>query len=212
MAHRNARWRMDNKTPAFLARYISLHQNALDELHAKTANDFARWVDQGVQVLKSGKKILFFGNGGSAAEAQHIAAELSIKYMKERKALAALALNVDPSAVTAAGNDYGYDQIFVRQIMALGQPGDMAIGYSTSGKSPNIVKALDQARTQKMIAVGLTGTRGAEMKNHCDVCIVAPSELTPHVQEMHNILGHAFCAAIEDGLGLVSYGDSPWKI
>lgn len=194
-----------------LKNYIAKHQDALQKLHTATADDFAAWVRHGVAALQGGNKILFFGNGGSAAEAQHIAAELSIKFMQDRPALAGLALTTDTSALTAAGNDYGFDHIFARQIAALGQKGDMAVGYSTSGRSPNVIRALAEARQRGMVTVGLTGAKGGEMRAHCDVCLVAPSEFTSHIQEMHNILGHAFCAGLEDGLNLIPQQNSPWK-
>ncbi len=201
-----------HKHQKFLQNYIGHHQAALNELHTATSADFLRLVEIASAALRSGKKIMLFGNGGSAAEAQHIAAELSIKYMYDRPALAGIALTTDTSAITAAGNDYGFDKIFARQIEAIGQPGDVAIGYSTSGKSPNILAAFQSARQRGIATVGFTGKNGGAMKDHCDVLIIAPSALTPHIQEMHTILGHAFCAAVEDELNAVPYAKSPWGV
>jgi len=200
---------MDNAR--LLQNYIVHHRAALDQLLERNADVFSSWVDRAAGVLRAGKKIMLFGNGGSAAEAQHIAAELSVKFWHDRSPLAAMALHVDSSAVTAAGNDYGFDFIFSRQIDALGQTGDMAIGYSTSGKSANVLRALESARAKGMFTVGLTGSAGISMTNYCDLCILAPSAVTPHIQEMHTILGHAFCAAVENVLNLVKIEHYPWK-
>ena len=195
-----------------LQSYLRLHHDATSQLHGKTANEFSRWVELAVETLRAGKKIMLFGNGGSAAEAQHIAAELSVKFFKDRKPLAAMALTTDSSVLTAGSNDYGFEHVIARQVAALGQEGDLAIGYSTSGTSANILAALAQARKQNIRTAGLTGGKGGKMPEHCDVCIVAPSDLTPHIQEMHTILGHAFCVAVEDALNLIPVGSTSWKI
>ncbi len=199
-------------TDLFLRRYIDLHRDALDALETSCGADFLKWVELAVETLQVGGKILLFGNGGSAAEAQHIATELSIKFHNNRKPLAALALTTDSSAITAAGNDFGFDQIFSRQIAALGRAGDMAVGYSTSGNSDNVINGLIEAQKHHMATIGLTGQSGGKMPQHCDVCIKVPSPHTPHIQEMHNILGHAFCAALENDLNLIPFGDTPWKV
>jgi D-sedoheptulose 7-phosphate isomerase len=155
-----------------------------------------------VAALQSGGKILFFGNGGSAADAQHLATELSIRFVADRRALAGLALTTDSSAVTACGNDFGFDAIFSRQIEALGRPGDVAIGFSTSGNSPNIVRALETAREIGMTAAAFSGRTGGKLKEIADPILLIPSNTTARIQEMHILLGHILCAEIEDRLGL----------
>jgi D-sedoheptulose 7-phosphate isomerase len=153
--------------------------------------------------IASGGKILFFGNGGSAADAQHLATELAVRYIKNRAPIAAIALTTDTSALTAIGNDMGFDELFARQIEALGQPGDVAIGISTSGKSPNVLKALKMARKRGLITVGFTGNDGGKMLDLCDVTLVVPSKTTARIQEMHITLGQMLCGALEKKLGLV---------
>lgn len=156
-----------------------------------------------VACLRHGGKIIFFGNGGSAADAQHLATELSIRYSKDRPAIAALALTTDTSALTAAGNDMGFDQIFARQVEALARAGDVAIGISTSGRSQNVLTALGVARALGVVTVGLTGEGGRTMNLVCDHVICIPSKTTARIQEMHITLGHMLCGAIENSLGYV---------
>jgi D-sedoheptulose 7-phosphate isomerase len=145
------------------------------------------------QVLKSGHKVLFFGNGGSAADAQHLAAELVGRFGPDRAALAAISLSTDPSILTALGNDYGYDKVFSRQIEALGQSGDAAIGISTSGNSPSVLEALEAARTRGLFTIGFTGESGGKMTGRADVLFRVPSKQTPRIQETHLLLGHILC-------------------
>ncbi|NIK86916.1 D-sedoheptulose 7-phosphate isomerase [Rhizomicrobium palustre] len=151
-----------------------------------------------VGVLKEGNKVLLMGNGGSAADAQHIAAELTGRYVKERVALPGIALTVDTSALTAIGNDYGYEQVFSRQLAALGRPGDVAICISTSGNSANVLRAIDVAKTVGIRTIGLTGAAGGKMKTACDLCICVPSAVTNNIQEMHIAVGHLWCAMIDE--------------
>ena len=153
--------------------------------------------------LRSGNKLIFFGNGGSAADAQHLATELTIRYRTDRRALAALALTTDSSALTAAGNDLGFDRIFARQIEALGRPGDVAIGISTSGRSPNILRAFETSRDLGLVRIAFTGGNGGDAILSADYSLVVPSQTTARIQEMHITLGQMLCAAIEIGLGLV---------
>jgi D-sedoheptulose 7-phosphate isomerase len=163
------------------------------------------WVDRAADVVRAGGKLMFFGNGGSAADAQHIAAELAVKLSADRKPIAALSLTLDSSAMTASGNDYGFDFIFDRQLQAIGRPEDMAIGISTSGKSPNVLKALASARDMGMVTVGL-GREGGDqrMPDICDIMLAVPTPpSSARVQEMHITLGHIFCGALEKVLGLV---------
>jgi D-sedoheptulose 7-phosphate isomerase len=155
------------------------------------------------QSVRQGGKLLFFGNGGSAADAQHIAAELVVRYKSDRRAIAAIALTTDTSTLTACGNDMGFDALFERQIEALGRPGDVAIGISTSGKSPNVLRGLRQARKDGLKTVGLTGGTGGEMGTICDSMITVPSPVTARIQEMHIAICHMLCVALESRLGLV---------
>jgi D-sedoheptulose 7-phosphate isomerase len=146
---------------------------------------------------------LFFGNGGSAADAQHLATEFAVRYVKSRKPIAALALTTDTSSLTAIGNDYGFEDLFARQIEALGKKGDVAFGISTSGKSPNILKALKTAKAQGLVTIGLTGESGGDMGPLCDVLVKIPSKTTARIQEMHITLGQMLCGALEKKLGLI---------
>jgi D-sedoheptulose 7-phosphate isomerase len=147
--------------------------------------------------LKNGGKVLFAGNGGSAADAQHIAAEFVGRFINDRAPLAAIALTTDTSALTAIGNDYGFDQVFARQVGALGQPGDVIVGISTSGKSPNILAALKVARERKLVTVGFTRGGQTPMNAVCDVVIGAPSDETALIQQLHITVGHAICHLVE---------------
>jgi len=150
-----------------------------------------------ISAYRAGHKALFFGNGGSAADAQHLAAELVGRYLRERTPLPAVALAENTSAMTAISNDFGYDQVFSRQLQALGRPGDVAIGISTSGNSPNVVEALISARKMGLYTIGLTGASGGKMRNLVDSLIAVPSGETPRVQECHILVGHALCDAVE---------------
>jgi D-sedoheptulose 7-phosphate isomerase len=150
-----------------------------------------------VNSLRAGGKVFFFGNGGSAADAQHLAAEFTGRYLKERQALPALALNANSSSVTAIGNDYGYELVFARQLEALGREGDVAIGISTSGNSRNVLRALEVAKARSVYAVALTGASGGEMKDVADCTIRIPSEETPRIQECHILTGHIICEIVE---------------
>jgi len=150
-----------------------------------------------IDCLKKGNKILLFGNGGSAADAQHIAAEIVGRYKTERKGLPAIALTTDTSVLTAISNDYGYSHVFNRQIEALAIEGDVLIGISTGGSSTNVVSALKIAQNLGCKAIGFSGKDGGEFNNYCDVNIVVPSEDTPRIQEMHLIIGHTICHLID---------------
>jgi len=150
-----------------------------------------------IDALKNGKKILIFGNGGSAADAQHIAAELVGRYKTERKGLPAIALTTDTSALTSIGNDYGYDHVFDRQVEALTNSGDVTIGISTGGSSRNVINGLQTAKELGCKLIGFSGRDGGEMNNLCDVNLVVPSEDTPRIQEMHIFIGHTICHLID---------------
>jgi D-sedoheptulose 7-phosphate isomerase len=150
-----------------------------------------------VAALKAGNKLLFIGNGGSAADAQHLAGEMVSRFAYDRPGLPAFALTTDSSVLTAIGNDYGYEKLFSRQVQAVGRSGDVLFGFSTSGKSPNILAAFEAARSQGMLTVGMTGNRRAPIVGLVDHCIEIPSGNTPKIQEGHIITGHIICGLIE---------------
>ncbi len=168
------------------------------------SNDLLGCVKMAAELIilayKSGGKVLFCGNGGSAADAQHLAAELVGRFKRERKALPAMALHTNTSALTAIANDYDYSDVFVRQIEAFGRPGDVLVGFSTSGKSANVLKALDYAKKRGLKTIGFTGRKADKMSSLCDVLLSVPSEDTPRIQEIHMLWGHIICGLVEDGL------------
>ena len=150
-----------------------------------------------VGAVRAGRKIIFFGNGGSAADAQHLAAELVGRFYSDRRPLPALALTVDTSALTAIGNDYSFDQVFARQLEALGEAGDVAVGITTSGNSANVLEALRVGRRKGIVTVALTGRTGGKARDEADYCLPVPSNDTPRVQESHILLGHILCEVVE---------------
>jgi len=152
------------------------------------------------QCLRSGGKVLTFGNGGSAADAQHFAGELVGRFLRDRPALAAMALTTDPSVVTAIGNDMGYDAVFRRQIEAHGKPGDVALGISTSGRSPNVVEALRAAKARGLLTVGMTGGGGGRLEGLVHYLIDVPSHDTPRIQEVHAMVVHVLCQVVEEAM------------
>ena len=153
-----------------------------------------------INTFKKDGKLLIAGNGGSAADAQHFAGELVSRFLFDRPALSAIALTTDSSILTAIGNDYGYEDVFARQIQAHGRSGDVFIAISTSGNSANILKAIQAAKAIGLIVIGLTGLSGGKMKDMCDVCLCAPSDSTPRIQECHLFFEHTLCACIEESL------------
>ncbi len=153
-----------------------------------------------IVALRNGNKILFAGNGGSAADAQHLAGELVCRFNHDRPGLPAFSLSTDTSVLTAISNDYGYERLFARQIEAVGNAGDVFIGISTSGRSPNILNALRTARDKGLVTIGLTGRRGGDMPALCDHCLRVPSDSTPRIQEGHISMGHTICCLIEQQL------------
>lgn len=156
-----------------------------------------------LKILKAGNKILLCGNGGSSADAQHIAAELTGRYKSDRPGLPAIAITTDTSALTSISNDYGYDRVFDRQIEALANKGDLIIGISTSGNSQNIINALKVGRELGCNTLGLTGKGGGEMNQICDINLIVPSNDTPRIQEMHILFGHIICQVVDDGFNQV---------
>lgn len=153
-----------------------------------------------VGALRRDGKVLVFGNGGSAADAQHLAAELVGRFQRERRGFAAVALTADPSVLTSIANDYGYDRVFARQIEALGRPGDVAVAITTSGRSPNVVRALEEAQTRALTTIALTGRDGGDAGRIAQVHLNVPSDSTPRVQELHRTLLHVICDLVEEDL------------
>ncbi len=164
---------------------------------------FAALLTHCVTAIRSGNKIMLFGNGGSASDAQHLATELTVRYKTNRAPIAAIALTTDTSALTAIGNDLGLEQLFSRQVAALARPGDVAIGISTSGNSANVIEGLKQARAMGCVAAAFGGNDGGAMKGLADPFLIVPSSTTARIQEMHITLGQMLCGALEIELGLV---------
>lgn len=179
------------------------HRRAFEATVHVLSGPFIEMLDIVEHGLRNGGKLMLFGNGGSAADAQHIAAELIIRYKRDRPAISAIALTTDSSTLTACGNDLGFDAIFERQIAGLARPNDVALGISTSGRSANVLRGLRQARTMRLPTVGMTGGTGGDMQSLCDAFIVVPSTVTARIQEMHITIGHVLCKILEQRLGLV---------
>ncbi len=174
------------------------HQQLVQKVIDTLTGDITAACEMITDVIKSGNKVLVAGNGGSAADAQHIAAEMSGRFVKDRKALPGIALTVDTSALTSIANDYGYHHVFSRQLEALARPGDLFIGISTSGNSPNILSAFEAAKNINCKTLGLSGRDGGKMNTACDLNIVVPSQITARTQEMHILIGHILCKAVDD--------------
>jgi len=174
------------------------HQDLVKKVIDSLTGDIETACEMMVSVLKKGDKVLIAGNGGSAADAQHIAAELSGRFVKDRKALPGIALTTDTSALTSIANDYGYEYVFSRQVEALARPGDLFIGISTSGNSQGILNALETAKKLGCKTLGLSGRDGGKMNNLCDLNIIVPSDVTARIQEMHILIGHILCKAADD--------------
>lgn len=155
--------------------------------------------------LRAGGKLMICGNGGSAADSQHIAAEFTGRFIEDRKPLAALALSTDTSALTCIGNDYSFDEVFARQVAGLGRAGDVLIGISTSGNSRNIIRAVEEARALDITAIGLLGRDGGKLAALCNHSVIVPSKITARIQEAHILIGHTICGAVEQSLGLVPH-------
>ena len=186
---------MKHRVQKQLAKSIATLQAVLaDETISDTIVTIAQLT---AQALKSGNKLLVAGNGGSAADAQHLVAEFVVRLTNTRPALRAIALTTDSSILTACANDFGYDAVFARQVEALGQPGDLFLGISTSGNSPNILRALEQARKSGIITIGFSGDGGGKMRDLCDYNIIIPSTVTMNIQESHLALEHIFCMLVE---------------
>jgi D-sedoheptulose 7-phosphate isomerase len=194
---------LSSKTAQFLKAELDEHRTAFESTREALELPFSRTLDIFEQGILDGGKLLFFGNGGSAADAQHLAAELMVRYKADRPAISAIALTTDTSAMTACANDLGFDTLFERQIEGLGRVNDVAVAISTSGRSENVLRALRRAKSMGLATVGLTGGTAGEMTRLCDALIVIPSPITARVQEMHIMVGHMLCKALETRLGRV---------
>jgi D-sedoheptulose 7-phosphate isomerase len=179
-----------------ISQIIDLFQK-IKKLDKKSYSNFVNLCKESVKALKNGKKIIFFGNGGSAADSQHLAAELVVKYKKKRKALAAIALTTDTSILTSIGNDYDFTKIFSRQIESIGNAGDIAIAITTSGNSKNLIQAVKIANKKKIITFCFSGNEGGYLKKHCKFCIIIPSNITSLIQVAEITLGQIFCEIVE---------------
>ena len=183
-------------------RNFSAHLDVAQATRAGLREPFERLLSLSIEAIQGGGKLLFFGNGGSAADAQHLATELSVRYVDDRPPIAAIALATDGSALTAIGNDMGFEALFSRQIEALGRPGDVAIGISTSGRSRNVIRGLEQARAQGLVAAAFSGRDGGDLVGLAEPLLIVPATVTARIQEMHITLGHTLCDGLERGLGL----------
>ena len=183
----------------FIQRYVKDSNFSLSKMSSDTQlmSEVTNIADECVSRLQKGKKLLFAGNGGSAADCQHMAGEYVSRFLFDRDGLPAIALTTDSSILTAIGNDYGFENLFSRQVEALGASGDLLFCYSTSGNSENILKAIKTAKKMNICVVGMTGFSKGKMDDMCDYLIQIPSEHTPHIQEGHLIVGHAICGAVE---------------
>lgn len=177
---------------------IDEHANTIERMKTQCLEDIGRFAEACRSAIASGRTIYLMGNGGSACDCQHFAAELVGRFQKERQAMAAVALTTDTSILTALANDYGIEVIFSRQVEALVRPGDLVVGISTSGNSPNILKALERANERGAVTVGLTGRTGGKLKALCDICICIPSDITARIQEAHLLVEHLVCQRIEE--------------
>jgi D-sedoheptulose 7-phosphate isomerase len=188
---------------AFYSSEFDEHQNVLNNTRQQMSEKFSQLINISAAAVRKGNKLLFFGNGGSAGDCQHIAAELAVRYISERDPIAAIALTTDTSVITAIANDWSFDDLFSRQVEAIGCPGDVAIAISTSGMSKNILQGLKIAREKGLITIGFSGHSGGKMIELCDLLLLVPSDITARIQEMHILLGHMFCGALEQELELL---------
>ena len=183
-----------------IVRIFDEHARLQKEFLKHNTEMLARVAEVLTQAFRKGRTVYFFGNGGSAADAQHLAAEFVNRFRLDRRALPALALNVDTSVLTSIANDFGYDRVFARQIEAFGRADDVAVGLSTSGTSPNVIAGIRLARQQGLVTVGFSGGDGGALLRETDHCIVVPSKTTARIQEMHILAGHAICDIVEQNL------------
>jgi D-sedoheptulose 7-phosphate isomerase len=181
----------------YFATEFDEHRDVIDRSKDALINAFENLVEVCTTSIRAGGKLLFFGNGGSAADAQHLATELTIRYKLNRPAIAAIALTTDSSALTACSNDFGFEQVFARQIEAIGKPNDVAIGISTSGKSLNVLAGLRQAKAMGLVTAALSGCGGGDLPGLADHLLVVPSNTVARIQELHILLGQMLCGALE---------------
>ena len=177
-----------------LADHLEVLQKLMDSDLPEKLETCAKYVEK---ALAEGHKVLFCGNGGSAADSQHLTAEFVGRFQKERKGLPAIALTVDTSILTAVANDYGYDTVFARQVQALGEPGDVLVGISTSGNSKNVLLAVEEAKAKGITCIGMTAEGGGKMAAACDICLAVPAKVTARAQEMHILMGHILCELVD---------------
>lgn len=177
---------------------IDEHEQTITAMKAECLTDISRFAEACREAIATGHTIYLMGNGGSACDCQHFAAELVGRFQKERQAMASVALTTDTSILTALANDYGFEVVFSRQVEALVRSGDVVVGISTSGSSPNILRGLAKAKEKGAFTVGMTGRSGGKMKSLCDVCICIPSDVTARIQEAHLLVEHLVCQRIED--------------
>jgi len=189
---------MTNEMTNIIIEELKDHQALVQKVIDSLSGDIGKACEMMVSTLKSGNKVLLAGNGGSAADAQHIAAELSGRFVKERRALPGIALTTDTSALTSIANDYGYQHVFSRQVEALANEGDLFIGISTSGNSQGILNALESAAKLGCKTLGLSGRNGGKMNGLCELNIIVPSDVTARIQEMHILIGHILCKAVDE--------------
>ncbi len=189
---------------AFWAAEFDEHEKTAAATRAALQPAFGKLLAAAAACIRDGGKVLFFGNGGSAADAQHLATELTVRYKKDRAPIAAIALTTDTSSLTAIGNDFGFDQLFSRQVEALGRKGDLAVAISTSGNSPNVLRAVQACKDIGITVAGFTGQTGGKMAPLCDILFNVPSSTTARIQEMHIMIGQMFCGALEIELGLAA--------
>jgi D-sedoheptulose 7-phosphate isomerase len=181
----------------YIEKLIAEHQKTIEILKESLAGEIEAAARLAAEALQGGKKLLFCGNGGSAADCQHLAAEFVGRFQKERKALPAVALTTDTSILTAVGNDYGFERIFARQVEALGEKGDVLFALSTSGNSPNVLLAVAAAKENGLRSIALTGGDGGKLKAAGEICLNVPSPVTARVQEGHILIGHIICALLD---------------
>jgi len=188
---------------AFYEAEFDQHQSALDATREALMEPFSRLIGICAEAFRAGNKLVLFGNGGSAADCQHIATELIVRYIADRDPICAIALTTDTSALTAIANDWSFDDLFARQVEALCRPGDVALAISTSGNSENVIRGLEKAKQIGAIPVGFGGKGGGRMVGLADPLLIVPSDITSCIQEMHITLGHMLCGALEQEFGLI---------
>ena len=188
---------------AYIEAEMSSHEEAFAAMRESIAEPFCDLLRESVKAINKGGKIVFFGNGGSAADAQHLATELSVRYVNDRAPIAAIALTTDTSSLTAIGNDFGFDDLFARQVDALVTRQDVVIGISTSGNSENIIRALNKGMEKGAVVAGFSGRDGGRMLGLANPLLNVPSQQTARIQEMHILIGHMLCGALEQELNLI---------